>query len=75
MDLAARKYHFIKQLENVDEKLLEKLEALVALSKKDDWFLSLSKEEQDEIEDGIKEADNGTLEQHESVMKIFDKWR
>ncbi len=76
MDLASRKYHFIQQLENVDEKLLTQLEKLIASNKKeDDWFLNLSKEEQEEIEEGIKEADNDELEEHESVMKVFNKWR
>ena len=39
-----------------------------------DWWQDLSTEEQTEIETGIKQADNGDLVAHETVMKRFDKW-
>ena len=75
MDLAARKYHFIQELANVDESLLDKLEGLLKSYKKQaDWADELSDEEIAEIEASIAEADKGNLIEHEEVMKIFDKW-
>jgi hypothetical protein len=75
MDLAARKYHFIQELANVDESLLDKLEGLLKLYKKQaDWADELSDAEIAEIEASISEADKGNLIAHEEVMKIFAKW-
>ncbi|MFP9115044.1 hypothetical protein ACLI1A_13990 [Flavobacterium sp. RHBU_3] len=75
MDLAARKYHFIQELANVDESLMDKLEIVLKSYKKGyDWAYELSEEEIAEIESSIAEADKGNLIPHEEVMKIFDKW-
>jgi len=76
MDLAARKYHFIQELANADENLLDKLEGLLRSYKKQtDWADELSDEEIAEIEEGIAQADSGNFIEHEEVMKLFDKWR
>lgn len=75
MDLAARKYNFIKELTSIDEALLEKLEKVLKNNKKEvDWANSLSDEEQIEIERGLKQADNNEFIEHEKVMKKFSKW-
>ncbi|MFP9097487.1 hypothetical protein ACLI09_00405 [Flavobacterium sp. RHBU_24] len=76
MDLAARKYHFIQELANADENLLDKLESLLRLYKKQtDWADELSDEELAEIDEGIADIENGNVFEHEEVMKLFDKWR
>ncbi len=75
MDLATRKYNFIKELTRVDEVLLEKLEKVLMSSKKNkDWFLDLSIDEQSEIEIGLMEADKNEFINNEDVMKKFAKW-
>lgn len=75
MDLATRKYNFIKELTRVDEVLLEKLEKVLMSDKKDkDWFLGLSVAEQTEIEIGLQEADRNEFVSHNEVMKKFEKW-
>ncbi len=73
MDLATRKYNLIQELTTIDESLLEKLELFLKANKKD-WFNELSIEEQQEIEIGLKQADNKELQNHESVMNKFKKW-
>jgi predicted transcriptional regulator len=73
MNLAARKYNFIKELADVDESLLEKLEKILMANKKD-WLSELSTEEQAEIEIGLKQADNNEFVNHEVVMNKFAKW-
>jgi len=76
MDLAARKYHFIQELANVDESLLDKLEGLLKSYKKEaDWADDMSPEELAEIDEGIADIEKGNVFEHEEVMKIFDKWR
>lgn len=75
MDLAARKYNFIKELTSIDEALLEKLEKVLKNNKKEvDWANSLSNEEQIEIERGLEQANNNEFIEHEKVMKKFSKW-
>jgi predicted transcriptional regulator len=73
MNLAARKYNFIQELTSIDESLLEKLEIILKTSKKD-WFEDLSSEEKQEIEIGLKQAENDEFISHETVMNRFAKW-
>lgn len=40
-----------------------------------DWWMELSQEEQFEIENGLKQAENGEVISHENVIKHFDKWK
>ncbi len=42
---------------------------------KTDWWTELSVEEQQEIEQGIKEADKGEGTDHNQVMKRFNQWK
>jgi len=73
MNLAARKYKFIQELTAIDESLLEKLEIVLKTSKKD-WFPDLSAEEKQEIEVGLKQAENDEFISLETVMNRFAKW-
>jgi predicted transcriptional regulator len=40
-----------------------------------DWFENLSKEEKEEIEIGLKQAENNEFTDHEEVMEIFLKYK
>ena len=73
MNLATRKYNLIQELTTIDESLLEKLEQFLKAHKKD-WSDELSTEEQDEIEIGIKQAENDEFVSHETVMNTISKW-
>jgi len=73
MNLATRKHNFIQELTTIDESLLEKLEILLKANKKD-WSCELSSEERQEIEIGLKQADNNELICHQKVMNKFEKW-
>nr|WP_315201054.1 hypothetical protein [uncultured Flavobacterium sp.] len=73
MNLAARKYNFIQEITAMDEVLLEKLELVLKANKKD-WYEDLSSEEKEEIEVGLKEADNDQLISHKEAMSKFAKW-
>jgi predicted transcriptional regulator len=43
-------------------------------SNKKDWFVNLGSEEKQEIEIGLKEAENDEFISHETVMNRFAKW-
>lgn len=73
MNLATRKYNFIQELTTIDESLLEKLEIILKTSKKD-WFADLNPEEKQEIETGLKQAENNEFISHKTVMNKFAKW-
>lgn len=73
MNLATRKYNFIQELTTIDERLLEKLEIILKTSKKD-WFSDLNAEEKQEIEIGLKQAQNDEFISQETVMNKFAKW-
>ncbi len=74
MNLATRKYNLIQELTTIDESLLEKLEIILKTSKKD-WFTDLTSEEKQQIEIGLKQAENDEFISHETVMNRFAKWR
>lgn len=40
-----------------------------------DWWDDMNKEEKEEIETGLAQADKGQFTSQEEVMKRFDKWR
>ena len=39
-----------------------------------DWWIEMSKEEQEEIEVGLSEADKGNYIANETVLNRFSKW-
>ena len=73
MDLAKRKYNFIQELINIDEKVFEKLEKLLKSNTKD-WQKELSTEELNEIENGLNDAKKEDFISNKEVMNKFSKW-
>jgi len=74
MDLQAEKYSLIEYITQIKEvSLLNKLKEVVKANKKD-WWDELSMEEKSEINEGIRQADNGELISHEEVMHNPRKW-
>ena len=71
MNLATRKYNLIQELTTIDESLLDEL--ILKTSKKD-WFTDLTAEEKQEIEIGLKQAENEDFISPETVMNRFAKW-
>lgn len=61
-------------LHSAKDSFIEKVKALM-LKEKVDWWNDLSEEEKAEIEEGLKQIENGEVVSHESVMKQFDKWK
>jgi len=60
-------------LQTQKESLLAKLKKVFD-EEQVDWWSEMSKEEQEEIKTGLKQADKGEYIANETVMKRFDKW-
>lgn len=77
MDIATRKYNFIKKLTLIDEFLLEKLELVLkenTTNNDNDWSGRLTELEKTEINQGIQEANSDNFVDNETVMNKFEKW-
>ena len=77
MDIATRKYNFIKKLTLIDEFLLEKLELVLkenTTNNDNDWSNQLTELEKTEINQGIQEANSDKFVDNETVMNKFEKW-
>ena len=76
MDIATRKYNFIKKLTLIDEFLLEKLELVLkenTTNNDNDWSGRLTELEKTEINQGIREANSDKFVDNETVMNKFEK--
>jgi predicted transcriptional regulator len=60
-------------LQTQKESILKKLKSVFE-EEQGDWWIEMSKNEQEEINKGLKEADNSEYIPNETVMKRFDKW-
>ena len=61
-------------LQTQKESLLVKLKKIFD-EEQGDWWNEMSKEEQEEINTGLNQANEGIYIADETVMKRFDKWR
>ncbi|MFZ0489634.1 MAG: hypothetical protein WAM00_05265 [Salegentibacter sp.] len=74
MSIEARKLELIDLLlQTQKESLLVRLKEVFE-EEQEDWWSEMSKEEQEEIRTGLKQADKSDYIPNESVMKRFDKW-
>lgn len=61
-------------LQTQKESLLAKLKKVFD-EEQVDWWDEMSKEEQAEIEEGLKQSEKGEVVSNQEVKKIFNKWR
>ncbi len=74
MSIEARKLELIDLLlQTQKESLLVRLKEVFE-EEQEDWWSEMSKEEQEEIQTGLRQADKRDHILNESVMKRFDKW-
>ena len=75
MDIEATKLELMQLLLNTKkESILKKIQSIYQ-EESTDWWTELSAEEQEEVEQGLKDIENGNVVSHESVMKRFDAWK
>mgnify|MGYP001768271841 CR=1 FL=1 len=69
MTLDARKINLINWLSQLhDEKTVARLEKFQS---QQDWWLTISDEERQEIEEGIHQADRGEVKSNEEVFEKY----
>ncbi|MCM4167087.1 hypothetical protein KCTC52924_02663 [Arenibacter antarcticus] len=74
MNIEAKKLELMHLLlQTQKESLLAKLKKVFD-EEQVDWWNEMTKEEQEEINTGLKQADKGEYVASETVMKRFDKW-
>ncbi len=74
MDLQAEKLNILQTIMNTkDESLILDVKAFLA-DRKTDWFDGLSPEQQQDVLEGLTQADNGETLPHAEVVKLFRKW-
>jgi len=73
-ELRANLHNMIDKIS--DKNILKALRTLLYenAASKADWWNTISQEEQEEIEQGLSEADRGEVISHEEVMKRYKKW-
>ena len=59
-----------------DHNVLTAVKTLLSgkVDKESDWWDTISEEEREEIQQGIKEANRGEVMPHEEVFKRYKKW-
>ncbi|SIT96583.1 hypothetical protein SAMN05660493_01271 [Epilithonimonas bovis DSM 19482] len=76
MNIEATKLELMNLLLNTQkESVLEKIKDIFRQEGSQDWWEELSKEEHQDIEVGLKDAENGQVKSHRDVMKLFDEWK
>ena len=69
-----KKLELIQWLSTIDDVSI--INKILSLKKKEnkDWWNSLSAQEQDSIELGIKDADSGKLNSSIKARALYEKW-
>lgn len=69
-----QKLELIQWLSTIEDK--STIEKLIALKNNEDkdWWDLISKKEKQSIENGIEDAEQGKLEPHSRVKKMYERW-
>jgi len=69
-----KKIELIQWLSTLEDKSI--IEKLVQFKREEtkDWWNSISTDEQQSIEKGISEAEQGKLSSHSTARKLYEKW-
>lgn len=74
MDLQTKKLDLIKWITEVNEpSVIQKIIELKQ-EQQSDWWDTISEDERLEIEEGLRQADNGEVFTHDEVMAEYKKW-
>lgn len=76
MSIETTKLELMKLLLNTQkESVLEKIKDIFQKESSQDWWEEMNEEEHQDIELGLKEAQNDRVKSHQDVMKLFDEWK
>ncbi|MCF8233051.1 MAG: hypothetical protein K9J27_12790 [Bacteroidales bacterium] len=77
MDVKELKIDLHRMIDKIsDKEVLHAVKTLLSqkAETQTDWWDTISEEERQEIEQGLKEAERGEVTGHEEVMKKYKKW-
>jgi hypothetical protein len=74
LNIQNKKLELIQWLSTIEDSAI--IEKIMDLRKKEskDWWNSISENEKESIEQGLKEADSGKLNPHSNARKLYEKW-
>jgi len=74
LNIQNKKLELIQWLSTIEDSSI--IEKIMDLRKKEskDWWNSISENEKDSIEQGLKDADSGKLNPHSNARKLYEKW-
>lgn len=74
LNIQSKKLELIQWLSTIED--LSVLNKIIALKKQEnkDWWNSISENEQQSIEKGLKDAEAGKLNSHSKAKQLYDKW-
>ncbi len=71
MDILAEKLQLIEWLASLNNTTILKRFIVLKKEQEKDWWDQLSKEEKEEIEEGLAQADRGEVVSHKEVMAKY----
>jgi len=74
LNILNKKLELIQWLSTVEDSTI--IEKIMDLRKREnkDWWNSVSENEKNSIEQGLKDAESGKLNAHSNARKLYDKW-
>jgi len=74
LNIQNKKLELIQWLSTIEDSAI--IEKIMDLRKREnkDWWNSISENEKNSIEQGLKDAESGKLNSHSNAKKLYEKW-
>ena len=74
LNIQNKKLELIQWISTIEDTTI--IEKIMDLRKKEskDWWNSISENEKESIEKGIKDANSGKLNPHSNARELYEKW-
>ena len=74
LNIQNKKLELIQWLSTIEDSAI--IEKIMDLRKREnkDWWNSISENEKNSIEQGLKDAESGKLNSHSNARKLYEKW-
>ena len=74
LNILNKKLELIQWLSTIEDSAI--IEKIMDLRKREnkDWWNSISENEKNSVEQGLKDAESGKLNSHSNAKKLYEKW-
>jgi len=74
LNIQNKKLELIQWLSTIEDSAI--IEKIMDLRKREnkDWWNSISENEKNSVERGLKDAESGKLNSHSNAKKLYEKW-